>query len=47
VWYASPRHFRLAVPSSLSESDVIRDGSTAWLWPSRCWPRSGRPPRSA
>jgi outer membrane lipoprotein-sorting protein len=34
VWYASPRHFRLAVPSSLSESDVIRDGSTAWLWQS-------------
>ena len=34
VWYASPQHFRLAVPSSLSESDVIRDGSTAWLWQS-------------
>ena len=34
VWYASPDHFRLAVPQSLSESDVIRDGSTAWLWQS-------------
>jgi outer membrane lipoprotein-sorting protein len=34
VWYASPRHFRLAVPQSLSESDVIRDGGTAWLWQS-------------
>ena len=34
VWYASPRHFRLAVPQSLSESDVIRDGRTAWLWQS-------------
>jgi outer membrane lipoprotein-sorting protein len=34
VWYASPQHFRLAVPGSLSESDVIRDGSTAWLWQS-------------
>jgi outer membrane lipoprotein-sorting protein len=34
VWYASPGHFRLAVPQSLSESDVIRDGSTAWLWQS-------------
>jgi outer membrane lipoprotein-sorting protein len=34
VWYASPRHFRLAVPESLSESDVIRDGGTAWLWQS-------------
>src|SRR5580700_1655076 len=34
VWYASPAHFRLAAPQSLSESDVIRDGSTAWLWQS-------------
>jgi outer membrane lipoprotein-sorting protein len=34
VWYSSPGHFRLAVPESLSESDVIRDGSTAWLWES-------------
>src|SRR5580692_3469995 len=34
VWYASPAHFRLAVPQSLSESDVIRDGGTAWLWQS-------------
>src|SRR5580693_8221528 len=34
VWYSSPDHFRLAVPESLSESDVIRDGSTAWLWQS-------------
>src|SRR5437016_3045839 len=34
VWYSSPGHFRLAVPQSLSESDVIRDGSTAWLWQS-------------
>jgi outer membrane lipoprotein-sorting protein len=34
VWYASPAHFRLSVPESLSESDVIRDGSTAWLWQS-------------
>jgi hypothetical protein len=34
VWYASPRHFRLAVPESLSETDVIADSSTAWLWES-------------
>jgi outer membrane lipoprotein-sorting protein len=34
VWYASPRHFRLAVPGSLSETDVIADGNTAWLWES-------------
>lgn len=34
VWYSSPRHFRLAVPEPLSETDVIADGSTAWLWDS-------------
>jgi len=34
VWYASPQHFRLAAPESLSESDVIRDGRTAWVWQS-------------
>jgi outer membrane lipoprotein-sorting protein len=34
VWYASPEHFRLSVPASLAETDVIRDGSTAWLWDS-------------
>jgi outer membrane lipoprotein-sorting protein len=34
VWYSSPGHFRLAVPESLSESDVIADGGTAWLWQS-------------
>jgi len=34
IWYASPEHFRLSVPASLSETDVIRDGSTAWLWDS-------------
>jgi outer membrane lipoprotein-sorting protein len=34
VWYASHEHYRLAVPESLSETDVIRDGSTVWLWQS-------------
>ena len=34
VWYAGPRHFRLAVPQQLSETDVIADGNTAWLWQS-------------
>ena len=34
VWYAGPRHFRLAVPEPLSETDVIADGATAWLWQS-------------
>ena len=34
VWYAGPRHFRLAVPEPLSETDVIADGNTAWQWDS-------------
>lgn len=34
VFYASPQHYRLAVPASLSETDLIRDGSTGWLWQS-------------
>ncbi len=34
VWYASPQRYRLAVPQSLSETDVVRDGSTLWLWQS-------------
>ena len=34
VWYSDAAHFRLAVPQSMSESDVIRNGSSAWLWDS-------------
>ncbi|HJY71011.1 MAG TPA: DUF2092 domain-containing protein [Streptosporangiaceae bacterium] len=34
VWYSGPRHFRLAVPGPLSETDVIADGNTAWQWES-------------
>jgi hypothetical protein len=34
VWYASPERYRLALPASLSETDVIRNGSTLWLWQS-------------
>ena len=34
VWYADPSHYRLAVPQSMSESDVIRNGSALWLWAS-------------
>src|SRR6201996_4149327 len=34
VWSSGRRHFRLAVPGKLSETDVIADGSTAWLWDS-------------
>ena len=34
VYYQDAQHFRLAVPQSLSETDVIRNGSTLWLWES-------------
>ncbi len=34
VYYQNARHFRLAVPQSLSETDVIRDGNTLWVWDS-------------
>jgi hypothetical protein len=34
VWYAAPEHYRLAAPSSLSETDVIRSGRTVWIWQS-------------
>ena len=34
VWYASPDRYRLALPGSMSETDVYRNGSTGWLWQS-------------
>ena len=34
IWYADPTHFRIAVPQNMSESDLIRNGSNAWLWES-------------
>jgi outer membrane lipoprotein-sorting protein len=34
VWYSDPKHFRLAVPQSMTESDIIRNGSNAWVWES-------------
>jgi outer membrane lipoprotein-sorting protein len=34
VYYQDAQHFRLAVPQSLSETDVIRNGTTLWLWES-------------
>lgn len=34
VWFAGPQHFRLAVPGTLSESDLVRDGNTVWEWES-------------
>jgi outer membrane lipoprotein-sorting protein len=34
VYWENAQHFRLAVPQNLSETDLIRDGGTAWLWES-------------
>jgi outer membrane lipoprotein-sorting protein len=34
VWYAGPQRVRLAVPDTMSETDFIRNGTTAWLWQS-------------
>jgi outer membrane lipoprotein-sorting protein len=34
VWYAGPAHFRLALPQSMSEDDLVRDGTSMWLWDS-------------
>lgn len=34
IWYAGPRHFRLSLPQSMSETDIYRDGTTAYLWQS-------------
>jgi outer membrane lipoprotein-sorting protein len=35
IWYSDPAHIRLAIPDSMSETDVIRNGSTLWLWQSQ------------
>jgi outer membrane lipoprotein-sorting protein len=34
LWYADPAHLRLQLPVPLGETDVIRNGSTAWVWQS-------------
>ena len=34
VWYADPRHVRLAVPVQGAETDFIRNGNTGWMWQS-------------
>ena len=34
IWYQDPAHVRLAVPVTLSETDLIRNGRQAWLWQS-------------
>jgi outer membrane lipoprotein-sorting protein len=34
VWYDGSQRVRLAVPDTMSETDFIRNGNTAWLWQS-------------
>lgn len=34
VYYQDGQHFRLSVPQTMSESDVIRNGNSVWLWES-------------
>ncbi len=34
VYYQDAKHYRLAVPLPQSETDVIADGSSVWLWQS-------------
>ncbi|HYA50033.1 MAG TPA: DUF2092 domain-containing protein [Streptosporangiaceae bacterium] len=34
LWFADPAHVRLALPVPLGETDVIRNGGTAWVWQS-------------
>jgi outer membrane lipoprotein-sorting protein len=34
IWYDGPRKVRLAVPVQMGETDLIRNGATAWLWQS-------------
>jgi len=34
IYYQDASHFRLAIPQPESEIDVIRNGSTGWLWDS-------------
>ncbi|HUC55937.1 MAG TPA: hypothetical protein VMA95_00940 [Streptosporangiaceae bacterium] len=34
IWYAGPRHLRLAVPVSFGETDLRVNGNEVWLWDS-------------
>jgi outer membrane lipoprotein-sorting protein len=34
VYYQDAKHFRLAIPQPESETDIVRNGGTAWLWES-------------
>ncbi|HEX9034064.1 MAG TPA: DUF2092 domain-containing protein [Streptosporangiaceae bacterium] len=35
VWYAGPRHVRIAVPVSFGETDLRVNGNQVWLWQSQ------------
>jgi outer membrane lipoprotein-sorting protein len=32
VYYQSPKDYRLQIPQTMSETDIIREGNTVWLW---------------
>jgi outer membrane lipoprotein-sorting protein len=34
VYYQDDKHFRLAVPQTMTETDIIRTNATVWLWES-------------
>jgi outer membrane lipoprotein-sorting protein len=34
IWYDGPRKLRLAAPVQMGETDLVRNGTTAWLWQS-------------
>src|SRR5487761_1713814 len=34
VWYDNAQRFRLSVPGTLTESDLVVNGGTAWYWQS-------------
>ena len=55
IWYADPTHIRLALPMTMSETDLIRNGRQGWVWQSSSntvtrmqWParegQAARPP---
>jgi outer membrane lipoprotein-sorting protein len=35
VYWQDGKHFRLAMPDTMSETDLVRNGTTLWLWESQ------------
>ena len=35
IWYGGPGRLRVSLPGQLSESDIIHNGNTMWLWQSK------------